>query len=360
MRCIFLWKDELVEILFSNDPSKINAEKAINLKYIHTPSSLYKYKSFDDKGHSIELLQKDKMWLSRPTSFNDPFDCALKLSVKDLTKEYIAEVLINGHSDYYKQFGITNKELDKLKRQKGKKDIIHELVKLSVKKDNPDLTIKERDEIIAEEENRIKNYELDIKHKENLHVTCFSKTNESILMWSHYADNHKGFCVEYDFKKLGINNPFTRFIFPVFYTESVFDMSDYLDRYDKGFDNVLKKYMGSINPNDILDGIKMPESGKLNNMSGFYNALQKFRDWSYEKEWRYVFPYKNISNKKLYLPVPKPKAIYLGAMVSKKNCAKILKIGKERHINIYKMNINSLEFALESNIIHKCNDLQNE
>lgn len=113
-----MWKDELVEILFSNDPSKINAQKAIDLKYINTPSSLYKYKSFVDDGHSLELLKKDKMWLSRPTSFNDSFDCALKLSVKDLTKEYIVEVFIKGNLDYYKQFGITNKELIKLKRKK--------------------------------------------------------------------------------------------------------------------------------------------------------------------------------------------------------------------------------------------------
>lgn len=352
-----MWKNELVEILFSDDPSKINAERAINLKYENTPSSLYKYKSFDDEEHSLELLQEDKMWLSKPTSFNDPFDCALKLSVKDLTKEYIVEVFIDGNLDYYKEFGITEKELMKLKR---KKDPIHELVKLYVKKSKANLTLKERTKLIEEEENRIKNYDLDIKHKENLHVACFSETNESILMWSHYANKHKGFCVEYDFKKLGMNNPFTRFIFPVIYTESIFDMSDYLDRYDKGFDNVLKKYMGSINPNDILEGIKIPEKGNLNNMSGFYNALQKFEDWSYEKEWRYVFPYKNISSKKLYLPVPKPKAIYLGVMVSKKNCEKILKIGKEREINIYKMNINASEFALESNIIHKCNDLSNE
>lgn len=29
-------------------------------------------------------------------------------------------------------------------------------------------------------------------------VTCFSEVNNSTLMWSHYADSHKGICVEFD------------------------------------------------------------------------------------------------------------------------------------------------------------------
>jgi len=76
--------------------------------------------------------------------------------------------------------------------------------------------------------------------------------------------------------------------------------------------------------------------------------------WDYEKEWRYVFPYKNIKYKAIYLPVPKPKAIYLGAMADKENCKKIIEIGKEKNIDIYKMQIKQSEFALESSIIQKC------
>lgn len=32
-------------------------------------------------------------------------------------------------------------------------------------------------------------------------VACFSETNVSSLMWGHYADSHKGYCLEYDFKR---------------------------------------------------------------------------------------------------------------------------------------------------------------
>jgi hypothetical protein len=38
-------------------------------------------------------------------------------------------------------------------------------------------------------------------------ICCFAGTNESILMWSHYADNHNGFCLEFRTNKSskGIN-----------------------------------------------------------------------------------------------------------------------------------------------------------
>lgn len=345
-----MWKDELVEILFSSDPSKLDIKKAINLKYMNTPSSLYKYRSFDD-GHSLELLKTDKMRLSRPDSFNDPFDCALKLKVNDSPK-YIGDILADVQNlDYFRKYNIKQKELNKAKR---KLDPIHELLKVYYKKNYPNIKPEERNKLIEEEENKIKSHYLNLGLKDNIHLACFSETHKSTLMWSHYASNHKGFCIEYNFKELGLNNPFLRFIFPVIYTETIFDMKNYLPDSNKKFGNVLKRYMHPFNAEDILEGSKLPESkDNVNNMVLFYTALNKSSVWSYEKEWRYVFPYKNIINKTIHLPVPKPKAIYLGAMIDEKNSEKILKLGEKRNIDIYKMNIKPSEFALESKFLKR-------
>jgi len=115
----FLWKDELVEILFSSDPSKLNVKKAINLKYENTPPSLYKYKDFNDK-YSLELLKSNKMYLSRPSEFNDPFDCALKMAMKDLNETYIRNVLLEYIFDDLHQngFDVSHKEFIRLRRKK--------------------------------------------------------------------------------------------------------------------------------------------------------------------------------------------------------------------------------------------------
>lgn len=63
------------------------------------------------------------MHLSRPTEFNDPFDCALKMASKDLDEDYIRNVLLKHIFDELKQrgFKVSNKEFFKLR---GKKTIL--------------------------------------------------------------------------------------------------------------------------------------------------------------------------------------------------------------------------------------------
>ena len=36
----------------------------------------------------------------------------------------------------------------------------------------------------------------------NVGIRCFSATYNNILMWSHYADGHRGLCIEFDAKEL--------------------------------------------------------------------------------------------------------------------------------------------------------------
>ena len=36
---------------------------------------------------------------------------------------------------------------------------------------------------------------------DNICFFCMSKVNDDVLMWSHYADNHRGLCLEFDFSE---------------------------------------------------------------------------------------------------------------------------------------------------------------
>jgi hypothetical protein len=56
-------------------------------------------------------------------------------------------------------------------------------------------------------------------------MTCMTETNNNNLMWSHYADSHQGFCVEYDFRLLK-EDPFniSYHLFPVLYRKERFMM----------------------------------------------------------------------------------------------------------------------------------------
>ena len=93
-------------------------------------------------------------------------------------------------------------------------------------------------------------------------IICFSEVYNSILMWSHYADSHKGFCIAY--KK------------------------DYFQQYHaKKSGNRLKNinYTHSINidAKGMLEDKLWCEVEKL--------LTTKYADWSYEREWRFLLEY---------------------------------------------------------------------
>ncbi len=83
-------------------------------------------------------------------------------------------------------------------------------------------------------------------------LICFSKTWRNPVMWSHYADKHKGMC-------LGFEVP----------NDSILEV------------NYTKKRLN-------LDLIKLKEQGKLNQNHILKVFKTKFIDWKYEREARVI------------------------------------------------------------------------
>lgn len=84
----------------------------------------------------------------------------------------------------------------------------------------------------------------------NLRISCFSEINNNVLMWSHYADSHKGMVLEFDTKL----SPFDKAI-PIKYKSHLSQ-----DEY----------------PNLFNDDYYFP----------WYEF--KGLPWQYEKEWRII------------------------------------------------------------------------
>ena len=91
------------------------------------------------------------------------------------------------------------------------------------------------------------------KNIHNIGVECFSETNENLLMWSHYAQHHRGFVLQFDLAKD---------IQTLLRASKV----EYLDKYPV-WD------VGEITHEDIRPVL-----------------LRKHPGWSYEQEWRIVVP----------------------------------------------------------------------
>lgn len=347
-----MWKDKFVELLFSDDQTKINAIKAAKLKYDNFPPFLYQYRTFDKDGYSLESLKENKIYLSDPSKFNDPDDCAFMLTNFRVNDKFIKKMLLDDPEGFRKNNKLKRNQLSKLKRSKH---VIRDLNRFSAKNDHPEYKDdpKKLREISKSWEKKFRGMKLDInKLKQSLLVSCFSEDYSSILMWSHYAKDHTGFCVKYDFKSLGHYHHLTRNLFPVFYKNEIFSTDDYIYQAmyseEESFKNVLSSFLRGINLNQMkLKGIKQlsNEKTKFNNMFYVYAALNKYKGWEYEKEWRYVITYKK-ELKSEFIDVPQPIAIYLGAEAGENKNA-VLEIAKTKKIDVYQMQMKSSEFALE-------------
>jgi hypothetical protein len=89
-------------------------------------------------------------------------------------------------------------------------------------------------------------------------IICFSERNDNILLWSHYANNHRGVCLEFD---IGIWKPSNIMLqwFPVIYKPNN-------ERPE------VKLTMESFQATDFAESA----------------IFSKGRCWDYEQEWRLV------------------------------------------------------------------------
>ena len=153
-------------------------------------------------------------------------------------------------------------------------------------------------------------------------IGCLSAEHKSPLMWSHYADSHRGFCVEYDF---GSPDRATLSLLPL---PVVYSHDRPLVPWYVAFNNTPENIMAANK--DILLGL-----------------LTKDSSWEYEREWRLL-----IDTKKPALcQMPKITCVYLGACISDTNRAKIIDIAKEKHFAVKQMVVDRGTYALHERIV---------
>jgi hypothetical protein len=142
------------------------------------PDILYKYRDWNDKYHK-RLLTHNEIYFSAPSQFNDPFDAALPF-------RYIDEELTN--ENIYKK-------LYELGKYRNPGMLEEELNSRIVKRMNSG----EFDDGTYWKKFHSRFIEM---VNEAWGICSLTKKNDNILMWSHYSNSHKGFCVGLDKFKL--------------------------------------------------------------------------------------------------------------------------------------------------------------
>lgn len=135
-------------------------------------------------------------------------------------------------------------------------------------------------------------------------IGCLATDPKNRLMWSHYSNSHKGFCIEYDFNDLKDEV----LPFPIIYSESrpLIPWKAAIDHTSESNEQAIK---------DLTLGL-----------------LTKDQAWEYENEWRVLLPAANPPD--LKVPIT---AIYLGAHISPENKAIILEIANNHKIPVKQM-----------------------
>ena len=133
-----------------------------------------------------------------------------------------------------------------------------------------------------------------------------NKAYKNILMWSHYADNHRGFCVKYSFAESFVNNEDMALFFrPVIYKNSSEKVNIDIDSIDSDLAYCTKNH-----------------------------------SWKYENEIRLIGYLPNTNS--FYSPIPmgkfcKIEAVYFGVRASKQNIETIKQILKDENVRYYKL-----------------------
>lgn len=191
------------------------------------PKYLYKYRPINI--HTLNLIISNEAYYSSPIDLNDPFDCNIIPQIDYSNLNKFAETRKNEGS-------ITQKEYDKLL-------------------ENPEMIM----------EHEFKETIDNIRSK--FKIFCLSEINNDVMMYSHYADSHRGICLEFSVS----NDPF-------------FDYLDYV-RYTKE----IPVFHG------FNDDIKL-----IRNELKEIEVLTKSCSWSYEKEWRIITD--NSSHVQIFSP----------------------------------------------------------
>ena len=255
------------------------------------PPRLYKYQPFN--AQTLTNLKRASIWFSAPINVNDPYDCAGWV----IEPDKMSEAQFQQWLDYARQRDPTLTA--RMCPDGVPTPAFRESVVTSVRR-----TYDEQRTI----------------QREQRGIACFSAHVTDIMMWSHYADGHRGFCLEFDASVPPFSNAFE-----VSYSDSV----------------------PSINPVAVL--VNDPNDNEI--LRAF--VLTKARCWSYEREWRLMHAEPN----KLYGYGDGPlTGIYFGAEMPHTHKDIVSLITRGESVQLHEMLRDTRSFTLHSRAVKYTRD----
>ena len=184
------WKKEFTSLIL-NDSTE---NQAMTLKIGHFPRQLFRFGRFDEKGFWEAPLLKHQLWLSSPCYFNDPFDCEFVMDHTIIEAPFFREIIYQSIRENFPDcYAVA-----KIKKFNCTRDLL-DFVICYINENNSQFFAHHDKKLSLEHtvENIINIFNL--VPIGGLKVLCFSEVYDLSIMWGHYADNHRGFFIGYDF-----------------------------------------------------------------------------------------------------------------------------------------------------------------
>ncbi len=319
-------KPKLTINKLDNDVTEYNFEVPANFK-------LYRMRS--NNNYSSSAFINDEIWGTTADSFNDPYDTTYIYNRKELFK-YTCEKLMDEDELCSELFLVTDELLKK---------IANEIIDSLVNNNNTNRNL--------------------------MAIACFTEKIDNEIMWAHYANEAKGFALEYSYYDLVsfgkecenkanelVKDFYDNFfnyemkeermpanLVPIVYKNKKYDITnDFKKLIDLQINNLkmihVEKKTLTIKEM-MIDAIESTKDSRENFTSFWEMYCLKKVEWSYEHEWRLLAfnlnSFTGIINPHFKMGYLKPTGIYLGEKMSEYDKKALIEIAKDKGIKIYQM-----------------------
>lgn len=294
---------------------------------IHYPRFLYKYRAVNN--NNLDALRSNKLFFSKASSYDDPFDTFLHIDVEKIRQEFVSNysspdalaALANGmKATFQNKPGIPQEFIQQVTNVQGLKQLFESGITNQFLSYLLTLRSKIQDEILS---------------------ICFSENGINETLWLKYADMHKGFCLMYDLNdsdsfhcgkldtctNCGVYKYGMR-LYPVYYSNTPHDATNFA-KFVMGQEMI--QQLGVSLPDFMQKELK-PLPWEVER-----NSLIKKECHKYDEEWRL------IANCKMNLPAMiewVPAGVIIGLRTSPVDKNLIISMAKEAGVkNIYQSNI---------------------
>lgn len=235
---------------------------------------LYKYREINS--NTEKIFTERKVWLSNASGLNDPFECSIqdiaedyiKLKVKDMKRGQIEGFIMNSIMNLKSNSaldGRTKRNIKKVLQKIKSENNFNKKYKL-VK----DLIKMRTGTHLVNPINTFRNFD---KQLQDAGIFSLSEDSLNELMWSHYANNSKGIVIGFEISE-----------------------NSKLANIDKCLQVNYSDELPKFESNGFMTETTVSFGGQNTQKIAFHDPTLKLaistksKNWSYEREWRYVEP----------------------------------------------------------------------